>query len=213
MKRGGAARVLLVCYGGFLALWLCGGLLSFALGRGFGEAELPLEAAVPANLVVLEAGGWAAENEDPQLVFEDLDANVGRVRVRAAFGREPGEMALFYTRKAGQGFSPRKTVYARPLGGGVYEYRLPPGHVHSLRIDPGNQAGNTLVIESVALNPRLSLWEYLAPGLRGLLAFAILPALATCVIFFIIEVLQMVRRNTQQKGGGRGPDDTPPEER
>lgn len=180
------------CYAAALALWLALALAD-CIGDGLrAEAVLDPGAAAPVNMDDLGGGAYVTQNTDPQLIFENLNADVRVVRLCIEIDQPPGEMELFYTRQ-GAGFSVRQRVIGVPQDDGSYLYFLPAGRVAGLRLDPGFQSGAALAIRAVVLNPRLPMAHYLWPGLRGLAALAVLPALASAVIYTIIEGASGVR--------------------
>lgn len=200
MKLTRTGKGLLLCYALFLALWLLLGLAAFAVDRAFGEQPLPPESLHPVNLTPNENGSYTAENEDPQLIYEG-ELTARWLLLTADFSGAPGEMALYYATKPGQGFSANHVVYAQPLEGGRYLYTLRPGRYTALRLDPGTLAGNEVTIESVTLNPAAPLWRYLVPSLRGALGLVLLPPLAYCGICFIMDLYIFIKERLNQRKG------------
>ena len=145
-----------------------------------------------------EGNGWyTSTSSDPQLLLAGLDTGVRRVVLQCEFEQPPGEVDLYYMREGDAAFSPGQRVWGRPLEGGGYEFLLPPGRVTALRIDPGNAGGNRVLVSEVILNGQQPVWLYFVPSLRGVLAFALLPALAYCAIWAIIEITMMTGKGRQ----------------
>ncbi|MDL2293695.1 hypothetical protein LJC60_03590 [Ruminococcaceae bacterium OttesenSCG-928-D13] len=201
------ALVALVSYGLFLLGWLGLALAGFIMGRVWPPRELDPAAATPVNLARLEDGGYLSEGVDPQLIFEGVDEKVRVLRLEAGFEHDPGELELFYTRREGQGFSPRQRVIGAPQDDGSVLFILPPGNVRALRLDPGTAGESHITIGAVTLNPRLPAAYYFVPTLGELLAFALLPALAVCLIYNIIELIDwaknfMAKRRNKNAAAG-----------
>lgn len=191
-------RLLLALYIVCIAGFVLHGCFCFAYERLQGETRLPLASATMEELELVtegeHAGSYQSLGGDPRMVFDNLDTGIRRVVLVGRFNQEPGEMDLYYTKKEGQGFSPKKRVWARPIPGG-YEYLLPPGRYHSLRLDAGASEQNLLTAGELLLNPPQPLWRALLPTLRQALGLLVFPALASCVFCFIIEVLQVRRQS------------------
>ncbi|MDL2219588.1 hypothetical protein LJC04_04575 [Ruminococcaceae bacterium OttesenSCG-928-O06] len=198
-------RLLLLCYAVFLLAWGVGGAVHMP-----GDARRQPQALSPGeaemhNLALAQDGSFVTEGIDAQLVFSGIDAPVRTVRLRAAFAWDPGEMELFYSRKEGQGFSVRQRVIGVPQNDGSWLYTLPAGQVHALRLDPGTAGGNTVVIDELVLNPRLPAHSYFGLSLRWLVTMAVVPALACCGFYTIIElVLALAARRPKRAGAGGG---------
>ena len=199
--------VVALCYGAFLALWLLLALVRFVGDSARNETQLTLDAATVQNLLPLHidgvGAGFISENEDPQMMFEPIDERVRLVRFSAQFMREAGEMELFYTRKEGQGFSVAKRVIGVLQSDGSYLYALPAGEVHALRIDPGTQGGNEMIIDAVTLNPKLSPSYYFVPTLRDVMAFIIWPALWLCILWALLPLWRKAKAAVQKKWQGK----------
>ncbi len=171
----------IILYCACVVLWLCIAFVHF-IGDGLHPAtSLEPTAAEPVFLSVSEHGTFTTENTDPQLIFTDINTTVRMVRLKADFDIDPGEMELFYTRSAQQGFSLQNRIIGSPQSDGSYLYTLPIGEVHSLRIDLGTSGGNTVDISFIELNSSLHFTYYFIPTLRDLLAILIFPGLLLCV--------------------------------
>jgi hypothetical protein len=190
-NRGG--KLPFVCYGVFTALWLLLAVWRFAADRMQPPLPLAPAAAELVNIEALPGGGCRSVSVDPQMIWRGLDEEVRQVSLRAAFEMHPGEIELFYIRRDGQAFSAKNRVIAAPQPDGSWLFRLPPGRVASLRVDLGTVNRNTVTIAAVALNPRLPAAAYFVPDLRDILALLILPALACCIIYTIIEWAKAIR--------------------
>lgn len=209
-------RLLVLCY----IVYMLGALL-FATGglvadRLLPRIALPADSGQAVGMTLTEDGvpgrgvwgSFLTENGDPQLVLYPLGEEgatlpVRQVLLRAHFTRGPGEMELFYLRKVPQGEAPgfhaRQRVIGVPQHDGSYLYTLPPGKVAALRLDMGGYGENLVELEAVVLNPHLPLADYYVPDLRGILAGVFLPALASCLIYTIMEVVWLARRRMQQR--------------
>lgn len=195
--------VLLLCYAVFFAAWLLWQLFCLGYDKAY-SAEVPLavgmgETVGLESLPPLSGGLYLSTGEDPQIIFTQLNVSLRRVVLQCHFSSPPGEVALYYMRPGEAAFSAGQRVFGRLLNNGDYEFVLPPGQVAALRIDPGNQSGMTMQLEEVVLNPTASVWRYFLPGLRGLLAFALLPALAHCAIYTIIEIFPAFLRRGRRR--------------
>lgn len=174
-------RLLGLLYSVFLLGFVLRGLFFFFYDGSCETLALPLAEAEAFEIEPGEKGGWQSLGTDPRFVFEDIDARARRVVLKGSFDRAPGEMDLYYTRDAGDDFSPSRRVLARPTEEG-WEYLLPPGRYASLRLDAGTSEQNLLVAEALVLNPGQPFWHYLVPGVREALALLCLPALAAAVL-------------------------------
>ncbi len=174
-------------------IWFLVGLVNFVADDAMTQQELQAQTAQLVNLQQNENGLYVSQNSDPQLIFSGIDMPLRVVSLSASFSLPQGEMELFYTRQAGEDFSLQRRVIGVPQEGGGYMFYLPRGSVHSLRIDLGTTGGNEVQIYNIALNPALSAAHYLVPSLREVLFVLIVPALALCAIYTIMEILQNVR--------------------
>ncbi|MGD9559008.1 MAG: hypothetical protein AB7V55_00185 [Oscillospiraceae bacterium] len=196
-KRAGL--VVLGAYGLFLLLWLAQAVFFFVGDHARTERTLPLSGAALENLVLQPDGSYLSMGIDPQLVFDGLDEKVRLVKLEATFERAPGEMELFYAQKPGQGFWQGRRVIGVPGVDGSVLYALPPGRYAALRLDAGTAGDNRIAITAVTLNPRLPAAHYFVPSLRTVGAFLLVPALACCVFYTIIEVLQKLPKNPARR--------------
>lgn len=199
--RGSRWRLPCACYTVFLAGWLVLAAACFCIDRLMPQTLLESAAAELIGLEAQPDGGLLTQGADPQLVYPVVDVPARRVLLEADFQRAPGEMELFYTRKAGPGFSVRRRVIGVPVDGG-YLYTLPPGRVYGLRLDAGQMGDNGVDIGAITLNPRLGAAHYFVPTLRGLAAFAVWPALACCAFYTIMEGARFVRGFIKSKQRG-----------
>lgn len=190
-----------VCYSLFIFLWLATGLWHFVGDRMRPQLLLDPGEAALTDLAGETAGIYQSQSVDPQMVWTGVDSKVRLVALEASFGLEPGEVELFYTRRGGQGFSARMREVAAPQQDGSWLFRLPAGRIVDLRIDPGAVNQNTVEITAVVLNPRRPAGAYFVPSLRDVLAGLLLPALACCVIYTIIEWIDTIKKGRRKHGG------------
>lgn len=198
------ARLWLCLCTAYAVLWLLHGAYGLACSRLMPLVELDA-AALGVGGVAVEGmespvpGQYKTTTGDPLLVIwpdalPGAPVPVRQVQMYATFSQHPHEMELFYSRKQGQGFSIRKRVVGAPQDDGSYLYTLLPGRVRSLRIDLGSIVGNDVAISRLVLNPRLPALRYFTPTLRTFAGLAVLPALACCCIYTIIELFEASRR-------------------
>jgi hypothetical protein len=190
------------CYLLLLVLWLAGGLVRFALDRAFTETRLPLDDALSVDVVTEAEGRYRAVSVDPQLVFT-AGVPVRQVHFDASFVGDTGEMALYYAKDPGA-FSPSGRCFGRLLDGGGYLYTLPPGRYAEIRLDPGTQNDLAFTASAVTLNPRLPLFFYYSLTARSILYFLLLPALASCLIYIIIELIMLFSKQRKRESGTHG---------
>lgn len=218
-------RLVPACYILAAAGWLLVSLFGFVYDRARPETVLDLAGA---ETVQLEAGGdgrYTTVGGDAGLVFTGVGATARQVLLAAEFEGKPGEMDAFYTRRAGQAFSAGRGFIGIPQPGGEKKplltlggrraigrpveagwlYTLPPGRVEDLRVDLGTAAGNGLRVTAVTLNPRLPASHYFVPTLRTLAGLALWPALASCLILTIIELITFARRTPRHRQKGNAP--------
>ncbi len=180
-------KVVLVLYVAAAVWWLGQGAFWLLYEGGQPAQTLDLDAAVLHEVEKQGEGRYAVLGGDGQLVFEGLQAQGGRLWLDGSFQNPPREVDLYYQKTGQAGFSVKQRVFGRPLEGGGFEYRLPPGNYSALRLDTGTDPGNTLLIQKLVLHPPQALYQYFGVSLRGLVAFLLVPALASCLIYTIME--------------------------
>ncbi len=193
----------IILYSACIVLWLCIAFVHFISDSFHPATSLDFTMAEPVFLSALEDGTFITDNTDPQLIFNDVNTNVRLVRMKANFEIDPGEMELFYTRSAQQGFSLQNRIIGSPQSDGSYLYTLPFGNVHSLRIDIGTSGGNNVDISFIELNPFLPFTHYFVPNLRDLLSLLICPGLLLCAFSlfhsFIFKLSFFLKNKSTQK--------------
>lgn len=202
MQNKNVKKLALFCYGALALFWLVRGIVFFAYDRAHPTLALPVEEAALHQMEPLPGGRYQITGADPQLVFEGLDVHLRSIDVQADFDLSPGELDLYYVRSGRGGFSAAKRVLAIPGENSTYHYNLLPGRYTALRIDTGWVPGNIVAVYGITLNPQRPLSHYLLPTPRNLAVFALLPALACCVIYTIINGIGFFirqRRQPQQK--------------
>jgi hypothetical protein len=189
----------LLQYDGLVSLYILFFLLFLLRGLFFCIYDnLQESTSIPLSTARLEEMIWdeetdmtpafAAEGQDPRMVFDDVNQSLRRVVLLGSFNKAPGELDLYYTKNSGENFSARRRVLAVPIEGG-YAYTLPPGKYAYLRLDAGTSETNRLFASELLINPPLPIYRYFIPTLREALALAILPALASCLISLIMYIV------------------------
>lgn len=199
MKHKNATRILLLCYAGLLVCWLLAGVALFVYDRSAPTTVLTPQQAQLVQLAWQEDGTLLTTGGDPQLIFENVQVPVRAVQLQAEFANAPGEMDAYYTRKAGQGFSPTKRSYGYLQQDNTYWYSLPPGNVESLRVDLGTAAGNQITLTAVVLNPQQPFLAYILPSFGNLVAFVVIGALAGGFIYTIMELIQYTKTHRKSE--------------
>ncbi len=188
MSRKGVKWLVLLCYLlGFL-VWLGHAIFVLFYEAALSPLILDTEAAQLQEVQPYGANGFSVEGGDGQLRFEGLDIYAGRLWLLGEFSEEPVELDLYYKKPGQTEYSVKQRVFARPLEGGGYEYRLPAGHYTGLRLDTGTQPGNKLAVRALVLNPPAPWYAAFALSPRSLAALLVLPALASCAIYTIMEL-------------------------
>lgn len=203
MERFSTWKKIAAFYGVALILWLAFCAARLAIDRSYETVVLDAAAAEAVGLEPQGGNVWVSVTDDPQFVFENLGHKIRAVEVEMRFAKHPGEMALYYAKEPGQGFSAQKRAIGVPGDPESYRYTLAPGRYEVLRIDPGMQADNTIEVLSITLNPQRPAGWYFTPSLREGLALALLPALAYCAFSTIIEGvnrLSNARKKPEQTG-------------
>lgn len=207
LKKNRGRALPLLCYGLYALVWLGVALTFWVSDRARAEASLSLTNAEISGVSATGEDALVTEGADAQLIFTGLNAKVRLVRLQGVFGADPGELELFYTRKEGQGFSPRQRVLGVPQNDGSVLYMLPAGTVRDLRVDLGTTTGNPISGAALTLNPTLPKSHYFLPNLRDVTGFLLWPALALCTIYSIIEgvgVAAVWRKRYAGKRAARG---------
>lgn len=189
-------------YAAALVLWLGGSLFHMGLDATRKTQSIPLESLQMQDIQPAGDNTFITTSGDAQILIENIDSRARLVLLQAEFSQKPMEMELYYTRKPQQGFSPRHRVTGQPLPDGSYLYRLPAGHIQSLRLDPGTASDNQFVLEAILINPSMPAGFYLRPTLRTVMGLLLWPALALCAIYTIIEydfALRVFRKKKKRK--------------
>ena len=143
-------------------------------------------------------GSWISTTADPQIIFRSVQANARRVLLKGEFLTAPGEVDAYFTRQADDGFSSGQRVWGRMQEDGSYVFEIPPGHVYALRLDPGSAVGVQMQIEKISVNQPAAFAEYFRVSLYTMVLFAFGPALASCFICTIIEIISIFKNNRQK---------------
>lgn len=197
-------KLVLALYAVAALWWLGQGLFWLWYEGGQPPVTLNLESAGLQEVEKTGEGQYAVLGGDGQMILEGLNARGGRLWLDGSFANPPREVDLYY-QKAGQAaFSVKQRVFGQPQEGGGFVYRLPPGNYTALRIDTGTEPGNTLFIKKLVLHPAQPFYAYFGLSLRGVAAFLLVPALASCSIYTIIEWIQYGknRRTAGRKNDG-----------
>lgn len=180
----------LFCYGLFLLFFLLRGLVFLVYDNTRPEAPLTPSMARQVDLAEEAPGEYRTLSGDGQLIFNNIRWKGRRLVVDGAFENYPGELDLYYQKEGQSGFSPKQRVWARPLAEGGYEYLLAPGTYTGIRLDTGTEGNNLFSVRGIVLNQPLPPGRYFLPTPREALGLLVLPALASCVIYTIMEWYQ-----------------------
>lgn len=193
-------RIAMVCYLSFAVAWFGLSVFNFVFDSTAAQTNLDFNSAQLVEMQPAQKNGeFEITGGDPQLVFSGINLKARRVVLRAEFKRDPGELDLYYTKSETAGFSAAKRAWARPLEEWVYEYQLPPGTYHSLRLDMGSAGINEVLISSITLNEAAAPSWYFVPSMRDIMAFLIIPAIASCVIYIIMEIIAALNKKQGSK--------------
>lgn len=195
-------RVVFYLYLAAALCWLGQGVF-WLIAEGDRPAQpLDMDKAILNDVEMLEEGHFAVLGGDGQLVFENVAVAGGRLWLDGYFQNPPLDVDLYYRKQGQEHFSLEQRVFGRPLEAGGYEYRLPPGQYSGLRLDTGTEPGNLLVIRQLVLHPPQPPQQYFAMSLRGLAAFLLAPALASCCIYTIIEWTLLINKKRAKRAAG-----------
>ncbi len=231
--RENSKRLIVLCYAVFAAGTLVLILLGIAedgVRRLTGDVrtiEIPGESTDAFSLHDLEQEGrqYTALSTDPRMELEYSQISPGSsflyVRRVTLYLEEknmnPGEVCVFYkTLPDMEEYDAMYRVWAHQDAENVYSFTLPGCKMYGIRIDPGIFAGLRFRLERVVLNEPRSLPDRLMPTRPYLLALAVVPLLAACVLHWIFcaqkrpakgrrgkTAGQMNRRSTEKKEKGR----------
>ena len=207
MKMGTFGKMLLGCYLLLFVLFLGNGVYQFFYDSARPPTKLSPEKAGLVEVEQEEDGLYRILGPDGQLRFEHLALTGRRLVLQGEFAQNPGELDLYYKKEGQEKYSVNQRVFARPLQSGGYEYILPAGTYTGLRLDTGTEPGNTLLVEEITFNKPLPVYGYFLPSLRGLMVFLALPALASCVIYTIMEWYRYCISKRRQAPAGKGQDE------
>ena len=111
----------------------------------------------------IEEGCYVATDSDPQIII-DVGSNVEAVEICMTAYLEPGEILLYYTNDADEGFTGSKMRWAHGWKEpDSYLFRIDgrDSRIARLRIDPTVYAGNRVNIEKIRINPEMGLDDFL----------------------------------------------------
>lgn len=111
----------------------------------------------------IEEGCYVATDSDPQIII-DVGGNVEAVEICMTAYLEPGEILLYYTNDADEGFTGSKMRWAHGWKEpDSYLFRIDgrDSRIARLRIDPTVYAGNRVNIEKIRINPEMGLDDFL----------------------------------------------------
>lgn len=138
--------------------------------------------------LVEKDGGLRATDGDPQMHFE-LNGVFTGIAIKADYAVYPGDIILYYTEVRGADYSSAKMIYVSQdkEDPQLYTGRLPATQVASIRLDPTTIAGNLIDIDSVVINPPLSLADYLSVTPYHLLMWVVYSLLLAAILRFVQE--------------------------
>ncbi len=188
------------CYAGFLVLSILVGLFNFCedrLLRATGKLEEVVYTTADFELSGLAYVNEAEDilistNADPRMVMMlDAPLRVNRVDIYISFEAKPGEFNIFYMQNANmEEFDPNYRVWAKEEAEDHYSFTLPRKNFYGLRIDPGIYSGNEMQFYKIVFNQKVSFFTYFVPSYTWAFYFVIAPALAACVLKFVMAWLQ-----------------------
>ena len=198
-KRKGAA-VTALCYVALLLAWLGWSLFAFGYDRQQTTTNLSMEQGEILGMEQLADGSWNTTTDDPQILFHSLQTGLRQVLLQGEFLNASGEVDAYFTRSPEEGFSSRQRVWGRQQEDGSVLFALPPGQVYSLRLDPGSAPGVGIKIQQIVLNPPTPFGVYFQLSFYQIALFVFVPALASCGICTIIEIMQIGKNNRPATG-------------
>ncbi len=199
MKQNIFVSLTVVCYMLATVLWLIEGLLAFLYEGGLPPLNVGLSQAQFVGVQPLQEDHYFVSSTDGQIILEDFEMLGGLVHLDGEFLNYPGELDLYYKKVGQSEYQTNQRVFAFPMEGGGYGYRVPLGTYGGLRIDTGTEADNVLVAESLVLHPQRTPWEYFQFSFRRLLVLLVLPPIASCLIYTIIEWYKLIKKQKREK--------------
>ncbi len=205
MKRPLNSRyLLLICFVSAAVIWLlyCGGFLlrdilrtqSGALATqtlNFYDSGDQYGLLAPASAEEFAKDPWFTTTDpDPQLIFYFPNGQIANQFVFSGnlVGRGSGEMAVYYTESPNASFSEEHKIWAQKSGDNSWTFDLQGKTVYSLRFDPSNRAGVHWQVESMTLNPKVSVLSYFLPDTLEIAILLIGPILVWAILLEIYSI-------------------------
>lgn len=209
MMKKQSVRLVLLCYGAALALWMAWTLGCFAvdsINRANGtlrEQEFTFDTLECGDLEVLSPTRAVSTTADPKLFLTNLDGKVISLSFAISFDKDPGEIALYYARQ-NEDFSADRRVWSTLQDDGSYAFLLPRFGVEKLRVDPASVLDITLTLRSFTLNAPASLFDYILPDGGQAFHLLVYPGLISVLLGYFLEefgadLLAKLRRRKEEK--------------
>lgn len=139
---------------------------------------------------------FVSTDHDPQLIYT-IDGQTPFAPGIVSFDAQPhlpsGEMVLYYTTKAGQGFSDTRRVWAFQQSDGSWQFDLTGKLVYAIRLDPDSvQAGVVWQVNSITIGMQKPAISYYLPDARLWLVLLGAPWLVWAVVcegFALLDIL------------------------
>ncbi|MFV0413885.1 MAG: hypothetical protein ACK5L3_11590 [Oscillospiraceae bacterium] len=186
-----------LCYGTALLALLAVHLAGFVQNRllyangTFATAQLTLADFTLQNDLVLQNGKLVSTGADPQLWLNNPQQKVDTVYIEVQYSLEPRMQTAFYA-QPGQQHSIRRAVYAQAKGQGA-EFWLPAFGGQTLRLDLTTVPYNVMSVGQIVINQPRPFYAFFLFSSSEWLAFAVLPALAACLLSILRQGLGALR--------------------
>ena len=196
-----AAVAVIIC-----VVWTAANLIGFAneaVSRSSGKMQTVTLSAQDFQLIGIKDaanGGLISTDADPQMVLE-CSTKMARITLNCTFAIEPGEMVVYYTQKAGQGFHPNKRYRFYATEDGSYTADMPLRHIETIRIDPTNIAANTMNVDSVVLNAPKSFGQFFAVDAGDIFNLILYSTLISALITLSKEIFGGIFAKKSDKRG------------
>lgn len=132
---------------------------------------------------------------DPQLILRTPGTRVVGAAFTIHFSEDPGEVTLYYAQE-GEEFSSEKKIWGKPKNDGSYVFTLPRTRIDTLRVDPTNQPGLTMELESFTLNGARDFLSYFSFTYEDLFFFLICPGMAAAALAYVLERISARKSRT-----------------
>lgn len=179
------AFLVLLCYLVCLATIVLLHFVQFASNRAahkrgeFPETQLSINDFELVGLMEKD-GKLITTTTDPQLLLKNRELRADSVLFEAEFVYSPHLLMAFHT-TPGQDYSVRNGIFGQTSGNTTL-FLFPPAGGQSIRLDPGDVAGNPIVVHQIVLNPPRSAASFFTFSTGDWTALVVLPALAASAI-------------------------------